>query len=218
MKTKHELTETQSKVLNFIEKTPNCTQKVASQKTKLKPVVLGNAIRALMKLKLVLETKNKEGNTYQLNEKSAPKKESTEKVVKPEKSDVKTESKKKTAISKRDMTKYELLNGSGERHGKSRMVLAIVSQWAKDHPKATLKDFEKAFPVELQKGYGGVFKKTVEVKKNDLVDRFFMNAEQIIKTAEAPIAVCREFGVSNIGPVLEVAKKLGYKIKEHKEG
>ncbi len=118
---------------------------------------------------------------------------------------------------KRDLTKYEL-NGNGEKLGKGKFVLALVKQHVTDKPKTTFEDLCKAFPIELQKGYKGVFAKISDVKKNNLAARYFMENDQIIKTADGiAISVTREFGAGNILVVVEHAKKLGYKVKEHKE-
>lgn len=118
---------------------------------------------------------------------------------------------------KRDLTKYEL-NGNGEKLGKGKFVLALVKLYVSDKPKTSFDDLCKAFPAELQKGYKGVFAKTAEVKKNNLSARYFMENDQIIKTIDGvAISVTREFGAGNILVVVEHAKKLGYKVKEHKE-
>jgi hypothetical protein len=101
--------------------------------------------------------------------------------------------------------------------GKGKLVLALVKQQLIDK-KSTFDDLSKAFPADLHKGYKGIFQKAADVKKNELTARYFMKPEQLLKTGDGiSIAVLREFGAGNIAAILDVAKKLGYKVKEHKE-
>jgi len=115
--------------------------------------------------------------------------------------------KNRTVTSSRDRSK---LSFKGEKYGKGRLVLAIVSQYVKDHPKATYAELKEAFPDSLH-SLGVVRPVTTAKKASSDHKRFF--TDNVIKLADKAVAVCADFGKSNIGKFLKHASGLGYKVR-----
>ncbi len=115
---------------------------------------------------------------------------------------------KKTAKrSKRDYTKYVFL---GKKYGKAQLVRAVVSKYAETHPKATIETLQTVFP---KKEIHSVFEVVVPVKKA-VEGRFFLNSEDIIKTANAKAAVSTQWTKDSIESFIGYVKKnLGMKIQ-----
>jgi hypothetical protein len=112
-----------------------------------------------------------------------------------------------------DMTKYDF---NGKVYGKNRLVLATIKKYVEDHPESTFSALEKAFPRNLQGGWGCF--DTVDEAQGILASsghrRHFLKPEEIVDLADARIAVCDQWGIGNIGRFLEAARKLGFRIKE----
>jgi hypothetical protein len=123
---------------------------------------------------------------------------------------VKSEPKEQKA---KDFSKY-LFNG--EAYGKSRLVLAVVKQFVKDHNPETFKELESAFPSSLQGSLGVV--KLIDSVSNKYkgaeggVKRYFVKEGEIIHLPSGEqVIICTQWG-ANIEEFIENARKLGYEI------
>ena len=114
---------------------------------------------------------------------------------------------KKNRTASRDRSK---LSFKGEKYGKGRLVLAIVSQYVKDHPKATYSELKEAFPDSLHSL--GVVRPVSSAKKASPDHKRFFT-DNVLKLADKAVAVCADFGKSNIGKFLKHASGLGYKVR-----
>ncbi|MBE8233521.1 MAG: hypothetical protein HAW67_07260, partial [Endozoicomonadaceae bacterium] len=113
----------------------------------------------------------------------------------------------------KDNSKY-LFNG--ERYGKGRLVLAVVSAYINKH-QPTIKELRETFFKDLQ-GSIGVFYTEQELKdrsesSNDKKVRFFTNDEDRLHTDGEQIFICTEWGKGNIELFVERAITLGFDIK-----
>ncbi len=116
-----------------------------------------------------------------------------------------------TASSSRDMTKYQFL---GKVYNKRQLVLAIVTHYFQTHPNATFDQLRQIFPDTIHNSYG-VVALLDSAKARGGARRYFLNEEQLLKTEEGKtIAVCNQWGIGNISPILEIAKSQGYQIEE----
>lgn len=103
---------------------------------------------------------------------------------------------------------------NGETYGKGQLVRAIISAHVENNKNITLEQLKKAFPAELLKGYGPfqTHEKALAISK--VKKRFFLNDSQLIRLKDkVVISVCSQFSKDNIGPFLECAKGLGFKIE-----
>lgn len=116
------------------------------------------------------------------------------------------------ATSTRDNTKYSV-NGEGE-YGKGPLVRAVLELHLKKNPTTTFKQLKELFPDTLMKRFG-VFEEITKAKDvSGKTDRYFMKTEHVFKTGDKKsIVVCSQWTSTLIVPFIEVAKKLGYKIK-----
>jgi hypothetical protein len=116
------------------------------------------------------------------------------------------------ATSTRDNTKYSV-NGEGE-YGKGPLVRAVLELHLKKNPTTTFKQLKELFPDTLMKRFG-VFDEITKAKEiSGKTDRYFMKTEHVFKTGDKKsIVVCSQWTSTLIVPFIEVAKKLGYKIK-----
>jgi hypothetical protein len=122
----------------------------------------------------------------------------------------------KNTSRKFDKTKY-LLNG--EIYGKSRLVLAVLRKYVEDNPKVTFAQLQKTFHKKLQGSYGcfDTLDNAQTIFTQSGYKRHFLRAEDTIALADATIAVCNEWGITNIPDFVRHALRLGFKIKEQKE-
>ncbi len=109
---------------------------------------------------------------------------------------------------KKDTTKYNFKEN--KNLGKGRLVLAVVKDYVENNPEISFEELLLVFPSELRSVYG-VFARTEEVEEKHQV-RYFMKDADRIALSDSTIAVCNQWGISNIGPFLEVCKKLGLEI------
>ncbi len=110
-----------------------------------------------------------------------------------------------------DTTKYQFNNNT---YNKRKLVLAVIEQYASDHPETTLKKLLLKFPKKLQ-GSIGVFDELSFVK-NKYGDkghkRHFLKDNEVIQLSDCTIAVSTEWGSGNINQFIEQAEKHGYTI------
>ena len=122
----------------------------------------------------------------------------------------KTNNMKNLTKSARDYSKYTF---KGEKYGKGHLVLAVVSDYVKEHPDVTLDTLQNLFPrKELHSG----FEIAQNVNKANK-GRFFLNLEDIIKVGNKDVAVNSQWGKDNIQDFIVCArKKLHIKIYTHR--
>lgn len=115
------------------------------------------------------------------------------------------------ASSSKDRTKYHFL---GSIYNKRQLVLAIVTHYLQTHSNTTLEQLRQIFPDEIHRSYG-VIALLEKAKEKGGAKRYFLNEEQLLKTVNnETIAVCNQWGIGNINPILEIAKTQGYKVEE----
>lgn len=118
----------------------------------------------------------------------------------------------------KDTTKYLF---KGRTYGKSRLVLAIVSDYATNHPNITFDELKNIFPDSLQGSPNGVFihkDQAMEIIKRTGHRRHFTERDEILTISHnIKIAVCTQWGANlNIERFIQAARSLGYDIKESK--
>ncbi|SHI16351.1 hypothetical protein [Desulfofustis glycolicus] len=112
----------------------------------------------------------------------------------------------------RDFSKFDF---KGNAYGKGRLVLAIVKDYVQNHPGLNFGDLSEIFPKHLQ-GSHGVFNK--ESIANDIYQRtghkrYYIKPEELIQLSDERIAVCSQWGKTNIYKLLRHVESLGYEIK-----
>ena len=110
---------------------------------------------------------------------------------------------------KKDTTKYSFKEH--KNLGKGRLVLEVVRDHAKNNPDISFDELAKVFPPELRPVYG-VFAKVNQIEEKHHV-RYFMKDKDTIALLDSKVAVCNQWGISNIDPFLETCKKLQLEIK-----
>ena len=122
----------------------------------------------------------------------------------------------KKSASKRTkyFTKYSY-NNSPDRHGKNRLVLAIIRDFVSNNPNLNYQELSHIFPKELQGSYAvlGLYKKGGKVFNQK--ERYFTKTHELIKLSDGTIAVCTEWGIANIHDFIEVARKNGYHVSKN---
>jgi hypothetical protein len=105
----------------------------------------------------------------------------------------------KTTVQ-RDYTKYLFM---GEQYGKGPLVHAVIKEYVEKHPKTTVEELQEVFS---KKATHSVFE-CVEPVRKAAKGRFFLNKEDIIKAADARIAVTSQWTKTNIGVFIRFARK-----------
>lgn len=110
---------------------------------------------------------------------------------------------KNAATSKngRDYTKYLF---KGEQYGKGTLVKAVVKNYVEEHPKVTSRELKHIFPKKETGALFEVVAKAKEAKK----DRFYTDIEDLIKTADAKVAVTSQWSKDNITTFIMFVKKM----------
>jgi len=109
---------------------------------------------------------------------------------------------------KKDTTKYNFKEN--KNLGKGRLVLVVVKNHVENNPGISFEELLLVFPSELRSVYG-VFARTEEIEEKHHV-RYFMKDGDRIALSDATVVVCNQWGIGNIGPFLEVCKKLELEI------
>jgi hypothetical protein len=201
-------TETQQKVFDFIEKFSGVDATAVASGTQLNKLLVYKTVKVLAEKKLIKISDSKPP-TYKLNK-------ADEKNTKAQgKNNSKTEPAKKTVDDEvvlksagRDTTKLKF---NGELYGKGKLCLAIAKAYLAANPRTSITKLREIFPDELNKRYG--FFQTVEKAKKMSADRerFFLKPEDLIKVGDKKVAICNQFGSSNLP--LKHFKSLGFVIK-----
>jgi hypothetical protein len=115
------------------------------------------------------------------------------------------------ASSSKDRTQYQFL---GKIYNKRQLVLAIVTHYLQEHPQTTFDELRQIFPDEIHRNYG-VVAPLEKAEQKGGAKRYFFNEEQLLQTGDGyKVAVCSQWGIGNISPILEIAKNQGYQIEE----
>lgn len=119
----------------------------------------------------------------------------------------------------KDTTKYMF---NGKRYGKGRLALAVVTEYVKQNPNTTFIELEKVFPPSIQGGSIGTIAEIQAVNERaksltgDLKRRYYFGtrpgAVEPIEISDCTIVVTNQWGIGNIGKMLNKAEKLGYEI------
>ena len=124
-----------------------------------------------------------------------------------------SEERRAAARATRDTTRYSFM---GTVYRKNKLVLAVVSQYLREHPETTFDLLRQVFPDGLHRSYGVI---ALQEKAQQIFDdtghkRYFIAEDEILTTGdEQKIAVCTQWGIGNIGSFLEIARNLGYQIE-----
>lgn len=116
----------------------------------------------------------------------------------------------------KDFSKYVF---DGETYGKSRLVLAVVRRYVREHNPATFGELESVFPAHLQ-GSLGVVRRIDDVSEKYKgvggVKRYFLNDDEIIRLPSGErVIVCTQFGAANTERFVKHAiGELGYEIRK----
>lgn len=120
-----------------------------------------------------------------------------------------------------DYSKY-VLNGSYSM-GKGEFVLAVVKEYIKLHPEKTYTELETTvFKPQFQLGGNkidslkgsdgpGVIRSLSFIKQKNYVGKRYHD-EVLYSADKVPFKVCTEWGTNNIGNIVELAKRLGFKV------
>ena len=98
----------------------------------------------------------------------------------------------------------------GKRLGKSKLVLAIIQKFVKDHPAATVDRLKKLFPDELVSNYGVISDAAKARARSTDKKRYFTGKDQVIGVGNRKIAVTNQITSMNLPPILRAAKAAGY--------
>lgn len=124
----------------------------------------------------------------------------------------------KTINSKKtkDYTKYIF---KGQKYGKGRLVLAVLTDYVRNNQSITLPELKRIFPDEIQydsfmnQKYGIIQTESLVREKNWNKHFFNRNEEKII-LSDTSILVSKEWGINNITQFLRAADKAGIKIQK----
>lgn len=125
-----------------------------------------------------------------------------------------------TVKNGRDLTKYRL-NGSFPMR-KYELVIAVVKEYLKQNADKTYNELEKVFKPQFQLSGNridspngsnglGVIRPLIFIKQKGYDDRFYHD-EILYSADKIPFRICTMWGTSNIGNIVELAKRLGYKV------
>ena len=123
------------------------------------------------------------------------------------------EAQRAAARSGKDRTKYRFLDTV---YGKRQLVRAVVTHYVQQH-NPTFEMLKQVFPDALRPNYGvfAPLEKAQEVLEQTGYERYFLDESSILKTADdIHIAICTQWGIGNINPILEIARNQGYQIDE----
>ncbi|MBO4531817.1 MAG: DUF4357 domain-containing protein [Paludibacteraceae bacterium] len=111
-----------------------------------------------------------------------------------------------------DNTSYSLDGGPFLK--KNRFVYAVVSTYVQQHPSASFTELENIFRPEYQ-GSCGVIRTMDHIQeKNYKGKRYFTEEDNVLQSGDGiRFAVSTQWGKGNLPNIIELAKKLGYKVE-----
>lgn len=116
----------------------------------------------------------------------------------------------------KDFSKYLF---KGKLYGKSRLVLAVVTEYVEDCKPAVFDELRSAFPDDLQ-GSLGVVRRIEDVsdkyKGIGGVKRYFVNEDEVIRLPSGEqVIVCTQWGAGNTETFVEHARlEFGYEVNK----
>ncbi|MDG5816589.1 hypothetical protein QA601_15945 [Chitinispirillales bacterium ANBcel5] len=115
----------------------------------------------------------------------------------------------------KDSTRYLF---DGKAYGKGKLALAIVKKYVQDNPHTTYNELQTIFPKDVQGSHGVFVVADVAIKayNRERRRRHFLATEDLIRLADATIAVSTQWGIFNISNIIEISKRYGYEIAEVK--
>lgn len=120
---------------------------------------------------------------------------------------------KKQEKKGKDNTHYSILGN--KPLGKGRFVLEVVKRYVKNNPK-TYNEYDRIFN-SLRKGSYGVIKTIDEAKtktKKGGGCSYFIKENECLTSSDGIIfAVCVEWSINNIQPIIDFANKIGLEVK-----
>lgn len=110
--------------------------------------------------------------------------------------------------SSKDYSQYMFQN---QQYGKSRLVLAVVTEYINTHPNITLSELKIVFSDSLQPSLG-VVQEYSGIKD---AKRYFTKSNEILALSSGQqIVVCNQWGKTNISAFIEAARLAGFRIDE----
>ena len=107
-------------------------------------------------------------------------------------------------LHNRDLTKY-LFNG--QKFGKSKLVLAVISDFVEKNPSITFSQLKEKFPANLQGSEVFTTFEEANNKANDNNKRNFIKPNELITLGDAStIAVSTQWGINNINRFIDHCK------------
>ena len=115
----------------------------------------------------------------------------------------------------KDKTKYLF---DGQVFGKRALVLEVIKRYAAEHENMSSAQLLEIFPPTLQLQYG-VIQPLEKVRQERKTARFQTGDEDILHLTDGEFAVCSEWNINNMGPVLRIFREeLGCRIDEYVNG
>ncbi len=118
----------------------------------------------------------------------------------------------KPSPSGRDNTQYLF---QGRTYGKGRLVLAVIKNYAENHPHISADELRAIFPEQLQGSEHGVLKGYAEAQKifeQTGHKRHFLKPNELVQLSDTTIAVSNQWGKGNIDNFIQAARAIGYEI------
>lgn len=117
------------------------------------------------------------------------------------------------AVSNRDLTKY-IFNGA--KYGKGKLVLAIVTEYVRQHPDITFAELKVIFPNRLQGSHGVVEDMAGISDAEKRHKRFFSRPDDIIvlRSENRSVVVCSQWGLNTRAFIDYATSNFGYVIDE----
>lgn len=111
----------------------------------------------------------------------------------------------------KDLTKYVF---KGQKLGKGRLVLAVITDYVRQVPTIKFDDLLKAFPDELQ-GSINTIERLADAEyrfTKTKYKRHYLNENEVIELVDGPIAVCSQWGIGNIENFIKHCKNINVEI------
>jgi hypothetical protein len=112
---------------------------------------------------------------------------------------------------KKDRSKYNFKEH--KNLGKGKLVLAVIKDYVDAHPGISFEELVIAFPPDkkFHTSYA-IIAKVEEIEEKNHV-RYYIKDTDRINLSDTSVAVCNQWGITNIGAFFDVCKKLGIEIK-----
>lgn len=121
------------------------------------------------------------------------------------------EAKRAATKFSKDTTRYKLFKNI---YNKRKLVLAIVTHYLTEHPETSLDELRQVFPDDLHRSFGVIAPLEIAQKKGGR-KRYFTDEGCLLVTGDQQtVAVCNQWGIDNIFPIIEIARSKGYQIDE----